>query len=161
MLAEALAALASTGSTALVTAMVTDGWEGIRPRFARLLGRGNPTQTQAAAHRLEQSRAALTGVPGPALERALAEQQIVWQTRLADLLEEDPGVEDELRAVVAQVAGSVGRVTQHVVASDQAQQAVLGHGVQHVTFGGQRGPAEGTPPGASLGDADDPDADQG
>jgi hypothetical protein len=31
-------------------------------------------------------------------------------------------------------------VQQHAAAFDQAQQAVLGHGVQNVTFGGQRGP---------------------
>lgn len=145
MLAEALTALASTGGTALVTAMVTDGWDEIRARFARLLGRGDPKRTQAAADRLDQSRAALTDVSGPAVESARAKQQIVWQTRLADLLEEDPGAEDELRALVAhvqtQVAGSAGRVEQHVTAYDQAQQAVQGHGVQNVTFGGQHGPA--------------------
>ena len=30
MLTEALTVLASTGGTALVTAVVTDGWEGVR-----------------------------------------------------------------------------------------------------------------------------------
>jgi hypothetical protein len=144
MLAEALAALASTGSTALVTAMVTDGWEGVRSRFARLLGRGNAKETEAAAARLEQSRAGLAGLAGPGLERAQGEQEIAWRTRLADLLERDPGAAGELRALVAevqaQVAGSAGRVEQHAAAFDQAQQAVQGHGVQNITFGGQGGP---------------------
>jgi hypothetical protein len=45
MLAEAVAALASTGSAALVTAMVTDGWEDLRARFARLFGRAKPEAT--------------------------------------------------------------------------------------------------------------------
>jgi hypothetical protein len=143
MLTEALAALASTGGTTLVTAMVTDGWEGIKARFARLLGRDDPGQTQAAAARLEQSRAALASVTGVALDRARAEQQIAWQTLLADLLEQDPGAENELRALVAQVqaqvAGTAGPVEQHAAAYDQAQQAVQGHGVQNVTFGGQHG----------------------
>jgi hypothetical protein len=48
-------------------------------------------------------------------------------------------------ALVAEVgtlaAGSAGMVVQHAAAFDQAQQAVLGHGVQNVTFGGQGGPA--------------------
>jgi hypothetical protein len=143
MLTEALTALASTGGTALVTAMVTDGWEGVRARFARLFGRGDAKQAEAVAGRLDQSRAALAGLAGPDLERALAEQQVIWRARLGDLLEQDPAVEQEVRALVtevrAQVTGSAGSVQQHAAAFDQAQQAVQGHGVQNVTFGGQGG----------------------
>lgn len=144
MLTEALTALASTGGAALVTAMVTDGWEGAKARFARLFGRGDTTQVEAAAGRLEQSRAALEGLSGPDLERVRVEQQIIWRTRLGDLLEQDPAAETELRALIAEVqtavAGSAGRVEQHAVALDHAQQAVQGHGVQNVIFGGQGGP---------------------
>lgn len=141
MLGEALASLASAGGSALVTAMVTDGWEDLKARFARLIGRGKVKETEAAAARLEQSRAVLTGLSGSDLERAQAELEIVWRTRLADLLEQDPGAEKELRTLVAsaeaQTIGSVGVVRQHAAAYDQAQQAVQGHGVQNVTFGGQ------------------------
>lgn len=144
MLTEALAALASTGGTALVTAMVTDGWEGVRTRFARLFGRGDAKQTDAAVGRLEQSRAALAELTGPDLERAQTEQQIIWRTRLGDLLEQDPAAERELRAIIAevqaQVTSTAGTVVQHAAAFDQAQQAVQGHGVQNVTFGGLGGP---------------------
>jgi hypothetical protein len=144
MLAEALAALASTGATALVTAMVTDGWEGTRARFARLLGRGDDRQTEALEERLEHSRAVLAAVSGPDLTRAQAEQEIAWRTRLSDLLEQNPDAEHELRALItdvqAQVSGSAGRVEQHAAAFDQAQQAVQGHGVQNVTFSGHDGP---------------------
>jgi hypothetical protein len=144
MLTEALTALASAGSTALVTAMVTDGWEGAAARFARLFGRGDTARAEAATGRLEQSRAALAQVRAPDLERARAEQEIMWRTRLEDLLEQDPGVEQELRALVAelpaQVAGSAGPVVQQAAAFDRAQQAVQGHGVQNVTFGGHGGP---------------------
>jgi hypothetical protein len=143
MLTEALTALVSTGGTALVTAMVTDGWEDLKGRFANLFGRGRTKETDAAAARLEQSRAALAGLSGPNLERARAEQEVVWRTRLGDLLEEDPGAEKELRALVAeveaQVIGSSGSVQQQAAAYDQAQQAVLGHGVQKVKFGDQHG----------------------
>ena len=143
MLTEALTALASTGGTALVTAMVTDSWEGVKARFARLFGRGDARQAEAAAGRLEQSRAVLAGLSGPELDRARAEQEVIWRTRLGDLLEQEPAAEQELRALVAevqaQVVGSAGRVEQHAAAFDQAQQAVQGHGVQNVTFGGQGG----------------------
>jgi hypothetical protein len=147
MLAEALMALASAGGTALVSAMVTDGWEEVRGRFARLLGRGDAPETEAAAARLEQSRAALAASAGAELVRA--EQEIAWRTRLADFLEHDPGAAQELGALVAdvqaQVIVSAGRVEQHAVAYDQAQQAVQGQGVQNVSFGGQQGP--GAAPG--------------
>jgi len=145
MLGEALSALASLAGSALVTAMVTDGWEGLRGRFARLLGRGAAGGAEAAEKRLEDSRAALTGLSGTDLERAQAKQETAWQVRLGDLLEADPAVEGELRALVAEVqalaASSGGTVVQHAVAYDHAQQAVQGHGVQNVTFGGQDGPA--------------------
>jgi hypothetical protein len=144
MLSEALTALASTGATALVTTMVTDSWEGVRVRFARLFGHGDEARAEAAANRLEQSRAVLAGLAGADAERARAEQEIIWRTRLGDLLEQDPAAETKLRVLVAdvqaQAAGSTGPVDQHAAAFDQAQQAVLGHGVQNVTFGGQGGP---------------------
>jgi hypothetical protein len=144
MLPEALTALVSAGGSALVTAMVTDGWEGVKSRFARLFGRSDPEKTEAAAANMEQSRAILAGLSGPTLERARGEQEIVWRTRLGDLLEQDPSVEQELRTLVAevqaQVIGSAGSVEQRATAFDHAQQAVQGHGVQNVTFGGQGGP---------------------
>ena len=137
-------ALAVAGATALVNAMVTDGWEGVRKRFARLLGRGDQKETEAAAARLEKSQEMLSGLSGTELEKAQAEQAIVWRIRLGDLLESHPDAEDELRTLVAevqaQVVGSAGRVEQHAAAFDQAQQAVQGHGVQNVTFGGQSEP---------------------
>jgi hypothetical protein len=144
MLVETLAALAVAGGNALVSAMVTDGWEGVRERFARLLGRGDPKATGDAAARLEDSRVVLAGRSGTDLERAQAEQEIAWRTRLADLLESHPESEDELRLVVAeaqaQVIGSAVRIDQHVAGFDEAQQGVLGQGVQMNTFGGQREP---------------------
>lgn len=141
MLAEALTALASTGGTALVTAMATDGWESVRARFARLLGHGNTGAVQAAEERLEQSRLALEAASGAELERIRTEQEIVWRTRLEDLLEHDPGLAESLKSLVAEVqagpGGSTVQVQQNTLGYDHAQQAVLGHGVQNVTFGDQ------------------------
>jgi hypothetical protein len=144
MLAEALAGLASAGGTALVSAMVTDGWESVKARCAQLLGRGEASRAEAAAVRLEESRAALVGLSGAGLERARAEQEVVWRTRLGDLLKQDPAAQGDLRALVAEVQaltiGVAGRIEQHATASGQAQQAIQGQGVQNVTFGGRHGP---------------------
>jgi hypothetical protein len=143
MLEEALTALASTGGTALVTAMVTDGWDGIKARFARVIGRGRTAEVEEAQARLEQSRAALQGLAGQDLERAQAEQEVVWRTRLSDLLERDPVVETDLRVLIAdvqaQAKGMNRPIEQHVAGFGQAQQAVQGQGVQNVTFESGRG----------------------
>jgi hypothetical protein len=147
MLEEALTGLVSAGGTALVGAMVTDGWEAVRARFARLLGRGDAKEAKAAAARLEESRAFLAALAGAQLQRAQAELEITWCTRLGDLLERQPEAEQELRTLVAEAqalaTGSAGRVEQHVSGSGGAQQAVLGHGHQVNYFGGQGDPAAG------------------
>jgi hypothetical protein len=124
--------------------MVTDSWENVRARFARMIGRGRAAEIETAEVRLEQSHVALQGLRGPEFERAMTEQEIVWRTRLSDLLERDPDVVGELRILITetrnQVMGIAGGVEQHAAAFDQAQQAVLGRGVQHVTFGNRHEP---------------------
>jgi hypothetical protein len=141
MLGEALATLASTGGTALVTAMVTDGWEGLRGKLARLLGRGDTKAEAVALGRLDESRAALTvaGQDAGLVEQELA---VVWRTRLEDFLEREPEAAHELRSLVAEAQAATmaaGRVHVNAAAYDQAQQAVQGQGTMNVTFGGQRG----------------------
>ena len=141
MLGEAAGELAAAGGTALVTAMVTDGWEGVKARFARLLGRGDAKEAEGAAARLEECRAALVVLAGAELQRARAEQELAWRIRLGDLLERQPDGERELRSLVAEVQSRIrdsdGRVEQRVTGSGHAQQAVQGRGVQVNNFGGQ------------------------
>lgn len=147
MLGEAAAELAAAGGTALVTAMVADGWEGVKARFARLLGRGDAKEVEGAAARLEECRALLAMLAGAELERARAEQELAWRTRLGDLLERQPDGERELRSLVAEVQarvrGSDGWVEQRVIGSGHAQQAVQGRGIQVNNFGGQGEPDSG------------------
>lgn len=147
MLGEAAAELAAAGGTALVTAMVTDGWVGFKAGFARLLGRGDAKEVEGAAARLEECRAVLAALAGAELQRARAEQELAWRVRLGDLLERRPDRERELRSLVAEVrarAGNVpGRVEQRVTGSGHAQQAVLGQGTQVNAFGGQVEPGSG------------------
>ena len=141
MLGEAAAELAAAGGTALVTAMVTDGWESFKARFARLLGRGNAEETEAVAVQLDETQAMLVARVGAALERARAEQQLAWRIRLGDALERQPGAENELRPLIAEIqafaqAPSVS-IEQNVTGFDHAQQAVQGQGNQVNTFGSQ------------------------
>ncbi len=118
---EALLALAALAGNTVVTAAVTDAWESARKGFARLLGRGDPDRTAAAERRLEETRNQLAGAQGADLERARARLEAQWTTRLEDLLEDDPGVEADLRALVeeirAQLPAGVVSAADHSVAA--------------------------------------------
>jgi hypothetical protein len=118
---EALLALAALAGNTVVAAATTDVWEAARHKFARLLGRGDAAKEQQADKRLEETRRQLEGVSGPQLEQAQADLGRVWQVRIADLLEEDPGVEAELRALVeeirAQLPAGVVSAADHAIAA--------------------------------------------
>ncbi|MGH3378291.1 MAG: tetratricopeptide repeat protein [Actinoallomurus sp.] len=133
MLSETVAALAGAGGTAVVQAMVSDSWDSTKARMARLLGRGDPTGVATAEKHLECSRAELEAVPEPELEDARRAQAAVWRARLAELLEEDPRAETELRRLVSRVHDTAGATVQSIHASGR-RQAVLGAGVQINTF---------------------------
>jgi hypothetical protein len=103
VLAESLVALAALAGSTVVTAATTDAWEAARRGFARVLGRGDPERTAVAGRRLEETHEQLTGAAGAELESAQAVLEAQWVTRLADLLEEDPGLEDDLRVLVQNI----------------------------------------------------------
>jgi hypothetical protein len=118
---EALLALAALAGNTVVAAATTDAWEAARRKFARLLGRGDPDTAKAAERRLEQTHDQLTNAAGEDLERVRAALEAQWVTRLADLLEDDPAVEAELRAVVeeirSQLPAGTAAAADHAVAA--------------------------------------------
>jgi hypothetical protein len=121
MLAEDMMALASLAGNTVVAAAATDVWEAAKRGLARLLGRGDPDRTKVAERRLAETHEQLIGVAGADLESARTGLQAQWVTRLADLLEEDPGVEADLRALVAALLNAIedeGQITStHVTES--------------------------------------------
>jgi hypothetical protein len=134
------ATILATAATALVTAMTTDGWEGIRKKVAQWFGRGKQNETDRALTELDQSRAALTAATG---DTARTEQEIIWRTRMGDLASRDETAAAELPALVRELQALsstvAGHIEQHATASGNAQQAVLGQGTQTNTFGSQGG----------------------
>jgi hypothetical protein len=111
---EMVVALAAMAAAALVQAMVTDGWEGIRHKVARLFGRGQPDT--AIERRLDATRDQLTAAaPGDlaTVQAALAAQ---WQTRFTDLLADHPDAEADLAALVKEIKPDV-TATDHSVAA--------------------------------------------
>ncbi|MEV8634693.1 hypothetical protein AB0395_23855 [Streptosporangium sp. NPDC051023] len=143
MLNEALTALAGAAGTGLVTAMTTDAWTEVKTRFGKLLGRGDSEQEARQEIRLERSRQEVTSATADQVEQVRAAQEAAWRTRFADLLEEEPEREAQLRAALdflgqkVPVAAS-GAVQVNAQAFGQAQQAVQGQGVQINTFGSPR-----------------------
>ena len=152
---EALLALAALAGNTVVAAATTDAWGAARHKFAKLLGRGDKKKEQLADKRLEETRQQLAGVSGQELEKAQTELGRVWQVRVADLLEEDPGVEAELRALVEEIraqlpAGTVTAADHAVAAGRDVNIAASGGGTAAGVIHGnvappnppQQGPAD-------------------
>ncbi|HEU0087214.1 MAG TPA: hypothetical protein VFQ77_06150 [Pseudonocardiaceae bacterium] len=138
MLAEALAALAGAGGTALVGAMATDAWQATRSGVARLFGRGGPARQKAIEAQLDSNATLVAQAEDPdEVRQSLA---AVWRLELAALLRQHPDAEDELRALVAQIHEELPAPQQTWVqtniARDQATQYNVQHGNLHVHPGG-------------------------
>jgi hypothetical protein len=102
---DVLITLAQFAGQTVAAAAVTDAWETIRGRFAHLLGRGDVRKAEVAERWLTQTREQLISASSEAdLERLRETQAGRWAGRFADLLDEDPALEAELRMLVEDVA---------------------------------------------------------
>jgi hypothetical protein len=133
MAGEAVVALAQWAGQTVVAAAVTDAWESARQKFARLLGRGDRKKTEIAERWLEQTREQLTAA-GTEVEPVRTAQAQRWQGRFADLLDEDPYIEAELRALVEEIrvelpAGLVSAADHSVAAGGNVNIAATTGGV--------------------------------
>jgi hypothetical protein len=105
---DVLVALAQFAGQTVAAAAITDVWEAVRGRFARLFGRGDALKTEAAEKWLAQTRQKLTGaVPETDLAQVQDAAAERWTGRFSDLLDEAPGLEAELRALVEEVAAQL------------------------------------------------------
>jgi hypothetical protein len=153
---EALIALAALAGNTVAAAATTDVWEAARRKFARLLGRGDPKKEQLADKRLEETRQQLAGVSGRELEQAQADLARAWQVRISDLLEEDPGIEAELRAVVEEIraqlpAGAVAAAGHAVAAGRDVNIKATSGGLAAGVIHGDVAPPGPTRPGPDRG----------
>ena len=149
---DVVMALAQFAGQTVAGAAITDVWEAVRGRFARLLGHGDARRTQVAEQWLAQTREQLTATPGAELERvreAVAER---WAGRFADLLDEDPDLEAELRALVEEVAaqlpaGVVSAADHSVAAGRDMHITASGGGTAAGVIHGNVAPPNPTRPG--------------
>ncbi len=120
-------ALAAMAAAALVQTMVTDGWEGVRHKVARLFGRGQPDAV--IERRLDATRDQLTAATPGDLEQVRAALAAQWETRFADLLADHPDAEGELAALVKEIGRTVTASDHSVAAGGNVTATARGGGV--------------------------------
>src|SRR5689334_23141378 len=149
--AESVQELARLAGQTTVALAATDPSEDAGQRLALLLGQGDDAKAKLAEQRLARAREQLihaTGESGEAIRAALEAQ---WVTRLTDLLEEYPGVEADLRALVKEIRAALPAMALPAP-DDVARQAKdvalsAGRGVSAITLahGGVRLPNPTSP----------------
>jgi len=127
--------LASLAANTVVTAAVTDAFEGVRDRVARLFGRGKPDP--ATVRRLETTRAELAAVANTGAARIEAAQQVQWRVRFADLCETYPEATAELSQLVTDLQALLpapGNVTNVITGGVQHGPILMGRDFTGVTL---------------------------
>jgi hypothetical protein len=153
---DVLITLAQFAGQTVAAAAVTDVWEAVRGRFARLIGRGDPQKTEVAERWLVQTREQLAGAgPGAGLEQVREAAAQRWAGRFADLLDEDPDLEAELRALVDEVAaqlpaGAATAADHSVAAGRDVNITASGGGIAAGVVHGSVAPPGPTPPGQAM-----------
>ncbi len=156
MLAEGLIALAQWAGQTVAAAAVTDVWEATRHKVARLLGRGDKRKTEVAERWLDETHQQLTAAQGTDLQPVQAAAAQRWEGRFADLLDEDPSVEADLRAMVEEIAaqlsaGMVSAADHSVAAGRDVNITASGGGTAAGVIHGNVAPPNPTPPGPANG----------
>jgi hypothetical protein len=105
----------------VVEAAASDGWKTAERGYAQVLGHGDAGQTQLAERWLEETHKQLAGGDGADMETIRTALVGRWAGRWADLLEENPDAEAELRALVQEV--SAARPAEKPSASDHQASA--------------------------------------
>lgn len=127
--------LASLAANTVVAAAVTDAFEGVRDRVARLFGRGKPDP--ATGRRLEAMRAELSTVSGAAAAELEASQRVQWRVRFADLCEMYPEAVNGLAEMIAELrprSPAGGDVTNVIAGGEHHGPILMGRDFSDVTF---------------------------
>ncbi|CAM5302004.1 hypothetical protein AB0F92_22755 [Kitasatospora aureofaciens] len=120
MLTDALVELAAAGGTAVVSAAATDIWQATKGKVARLFGRGDDRDEQRVSVQLDRIPMELDQAAEPQQERVRAALRDRWTVKLTELLEENPELEDDLRALVEEVRAAVPAAQQTFVQNNNA-----------------------------------------
>jgi hypothetical protein len=130
-------ALAALAANTIVATAVTDAFEGLRTKVARVFGRDKPDP--GTQRRLDATRQQLaTTTPGE-LEGARATQAGQWETRFADLLADHPEAAGELQALLAEFRAmspdAGGNVTNTISGTILNGPVLMGRDFGDITIG--------------------------
>lgn len=98
-----LIALASTGGTAVVSAMATDGWNSLRSGVVTLWRQFRPDSAGELERDLDTTRSTLLTTPASDAEQVRQALQSVWQGRMLTLFLEDPAAAAEFEALLSRL----------------------------------------------------------
>lgn len=136
-------ALAALAANTIVATAVTDAFEGLRAKVARVFGCGEPGP--GIRRRLDATRQRLAAVTREEQERERAAQARQWETRFADLLADFPEAAGELRALLAQSGApdAGGNVTNAISGAILGGPVLMGRDFGDVTVGRPDGEPDG------------------
>ncbi|MEU6663653.1 hypothetical protein [Streptomyces sp. NPDC046821] len=120
----AMAALASTAGTTLVTALTTEAWQRVREAVSSLWRRAEPGRAEAISAELEATRADLLAAQAGGDVESRTELGAEWQGRIRRFLATHPEEAEALRELIGELqplAPADQSVTQHATASGQAR----------------------------------------
>jgi hypothetical protein len=155
MSGDVLLALAQFAGQTVAAAAITDVWESVRARFAKLLGRGDARRTEVAEGWLAQTHDQLAAAGPGSVEQARQASAERWALRFSDLLDEDPSLAAELRALVEEVAarlpaGAVSATGYSVAAGRDVHITVSGGGLAAGVIHGNVAPPHPPVPGPAT-----------
>ncbi|MGW5419062.1 hypothetical protein [Streptomyces sp. NPDC003943] len=145
-----LVALATTGATALVQQMVSDGWERARTRIAAFFAARSGADEEAVGAELEAARDELIRAEQSGDEEtaheARTEAHVEWRARMRRSLLADPESARELQEILDELAGDERRpaepaatVTNVISGGVQHGSVIQSHTIQNLRIGGQDG----------------------
>jgi hypothetical protein len=133
-------ALAALAANTVVAAAVTDAFEGLRAKVARVFGRDKPDP--GIQRRLDATRRQLTDATREDVKSSQAAQARQWETRFADLLADHPEAAGELQVLLdefrAARPGTGGNVTNTISGSVLGGSVLMGRDFGDITIGGSQ-----------------------
>jgi hypothetical protein len=113
-----LAALAASGATTVVQLMAQDAWTTVRERVLALFGRGAADRTESVRAALDEARIIVASSGGRDDDPRLVALTSDWRDRLLVLLQQEPALAEELRALVAHATDQPGSVHNVITGSE-------------------------------------------
>ncbi|MEV0437327.1 hypothetical protein AB0I84_15130 [Streptomyces spectabilis] len=133
-----LAALAGAGATALVQAMVGDGWAAARGRVVAFLGRRRGAEEDRVGGELDESRDELLAARDAGDTEAEADARAEWRNRMRRALRADPEAAAELRLLLDELGrgGDRGGTVHNTISGGvQRGNVIQAHTVGDVHLG--------------------------